>query len=308
MDLSNSLSVLRNTLLLSCACVALGHAAQPKSATQLHEAAPSPLLDCNGLPCVMVTVGRSKPIRLAIDTGNANSFIDEDLAHALRLKPEPILGGDGKAVAGVAKAHAKSVAIGGVVLDDLTVVLGELKSEKMKGLIPDVDGILAYTAFKDRVLTLDFRNNSISVSAAGAGRGADGKPMTHPTFGAKGPPIVATEGFEIGGKPIVVQVDTLYAGSLLIYPTSVDKLGLTKLAGSAQRRHFPFTDGGVDMLEAQGVPETFDGKELLKNAPLYFVTPGVHLPDGLFDGTVGVALMKGHVVTFDFHANSFSIQ
>ena len=47
---------------------------------------------------------------------------------------------------------------------------------------------------------------------------------------------------------------------------------------------------------------------LLANAPLYFATPKVHAPDGMFDGTVGAALFAGHVVIFDFRANRFRLE
>lgn len=46
----------------------------------------------------------------------------------------------------------------------------------------------------------------------------------------------------------------------------------------------------------------------LANAPLYFATPKVHAPDGMFDGTVGAGLFAGHVLTFDFHANRFTMK
>jgi hypothetical protein len=107
---------------------------------------------------------------------------------------------------------------------------------------------------------------------------------------------------------MLAQVDTQFTGSMLIYPTSLDKLGLTSLAKTSKSRRFPFTDGGIDLLESQGVLESFNGTELIKNPSIYFATPGVHLPDGLFDGTVGVQLLKNHRVTFDFHANTLTIR
>src|ERR1700761_3065507 len=124
----------------------------------------SPLLDCSGLPCVMVKAGGSKEIKLAIDTGNANSFFDKATAAALGMESEPIIGGDGKPMEGLAKAHVKSLDFGGVSLEDLVVLVGDLKAEKAKGTVPDVDGTIAYTAFKDRVLTLDYRGNSVTLS------------------------------------------------------------------------------------------------------------------------------------------------
>jgi hypothetical protein len=110
------------------------------------------------------------------------------------------------------------------------------------------------------------------------------------------------------GQHVSVQIDTLYSGTMLIYPTSVAKLGLAAQATSPRVQNFPYTDGGVDMIEGSAIQESFGKKILLANAPLYFATPKVHVPDGMFDGTVGAALFAGHVVNLDFHANRFWLE
>jgi hypothetical protein len=61
------------------------------------------------------------------------------------------------------------------------------------------------------------------------------------------------------------------------------------------------------MIQGRANDESFGNKTLKKNAALYFATPKVHLPDGMFDGTVGGELFVGHSITFDFHANRFWI-
>ena len=104
-----------------------------------------------------------------------------------------------------------------------------------------------------------------------------------------------------------MQIDTLYEGTMLIYPTSVEKLGLAAQQSSAKTRIFHFTDGGVPMIESTAERESFEDKLLRSNAALYFATPKVHLPDGMFEGTVGNELFAGHVLTLDFHANRFRI-
>src|SRR5882762_6841184 len=45
------------------------------------------------------------------------------------------------------------------------------------------------------------------------------------------------------------------------------------------------------------------GKTLLSSGALYFPTPDMHQPDGMFDGTVGSELFDKHRLTLDFHAN-----
>lgn len=108
-------------------------------------------------------------------------------------------------------------------------------------------------------------------------------------------------GFSVNEKPVTAQVDTLFSGTMLIYPTSVEKLGLAEAARTTRKQFFKYTDDGVEMLEAQSKVEGFGERSLVSDAPLYFATPAVHLPDGMFDATVGQALFRHSVLLLDFH-------
>jgi hypothetical protein len=86
---------------------------------------------------------------------------------------------------------------------------------------------------------------------------------------------------------------------MLIYPTSVEKLGLVEEAKSTKKERIKYTDGGVDMMTSVAAAEAFEGRVLAKDATVYFAGPEVHLPDGMFDGTVGHALLEHSVVVLD---------
>ena len=170
--------------------------------------------------------------------------------------------------------------------------------------MPVSDGTLAYTAFKDRVLELDYRRKTVKVSEAlhdPVSCPVFCGTLTTPTFGKKGPPILVATGFSLNSHQITAQIDTLFTGTMLIYPTSVDKLGVTEAAKTTNKDFFKYTDDGVDMLKATASTESFGARALAKDAPLYFATPVVHLPDGMFDGTVGHALFEHSVLTLDLH-------
>ena len=68
------------------------------------------------------------------------------------------------------------------------------------------------------------------------------------------------------------------------------EISLTPESQTSKKQFFKYTDDGVDMLEAQATTESFGDRVLAKPAPLFLATPSVHLPDGLFDATVGHAL------------------
>ncbi len=288
-------------------CILFGTTVSGAQPAALPALAHAKLSMCDGLPCVDGQVA-GKHVRLAFDTGNPNSALNLKAAEALGLKLEAVNGADGKPIAGFQKGTATNVTVGDIVLPKITFLVVDLSSAIGAKTFPDIDGTLAYGAFKDRLVQVDYPASVFSASepltSAFACPGFCGD-IALITFGHRGPPIVTTTGFTVNGKPTVVQVDTMFTGTLLVFPTSVEKLGLTTEAQSKETQYFAFTDEGVDMFRAAANELGFGPKTLATKVPLYFAGPKVHLPDGLFDGTVGADLLTPHKVTFDFHDNKF---
>ena len=264
------------------------------------------MLDCSGLPCVDMTLANGRQLRMLIDTGDAQSILDAGVAKALGLTVEPVTDADGKVIPRYAKTTVTGAKIGDGALGEMKMLVMDLAGPMKKNQMPTADGTLAYTAFKNRVLEMDYPGKRVvfsepltSETACPAIAPARCETLTTPTFGKQGPPILVATGFTMNGKPITAQIDTLYSGTMLIYPTSVEKLGLAEMAKSTKQRMFHYTDGGVGMLEAGPVAEAFEGQTLGKHAPIYFATPDVHLPDGMFDGTVGHELFEHSVLVMD---------
>ena len=269
---------------------------------QMPELRGGAMLDCSGLPCVDVTLHSGKHLKMLIDTGDVSSVLDTKVAKDLGLEVSPVKGGDGKDVPGFGRAVLSGLKVGDAGLGDLKVLVMDLSADIAKDQMPKADGSLAYTAFKDRVLEMDYVGRKVRVSSVLTGEvkcpGQCGE-LTTPTFGKKGPPILVATGFEVNGKAITAQIDSLFSGTMLIYPTSVEKLGLSEEAKSKKVERIKYTDGGVDMMTAVAGAEGFGGKALATDATLYFAGPEVHLPDGMFDGTVGHALLEHSVVVMD---------
>jgi hypothetical protein len=296
------------TLRLLLLCVALIGAHADLATAQEPILATTPMLECSGLPCVDVNISGTAHLKMLIDTGNQTSMLDKATAEKLGLPLKPALGPDGKPYPGYSIATVKNVQLGSIPLGDIKFLVADFQPDIKSGTFPVADGTLTYTAFRDRILQLNYKERVIGVSEVLT---TDTRcpnfygTVTHPTFGKNGPPIVVTTGFNVNGKPVTVQIDTLYTGSMLIYPTSVQKLGLPAQENSAKKRNFPFTDGGVEMIEGRAATESFGTTVLKQDSTLYFATPKVHAPDGMFDGTVGHELFTGHILTFDFHTHRF---
>jgi hypothetical protein len=274
-------------------------------------AAEVPLLDCgSGIPCIEARIGDSKLLRLGIDSGDDPTVIDKDVAEAAGLKStKPMPAG---APAGMFITQIPAIHIGGVTLRDanaLGMSLTEMIAQKQ---MPELAGALSYSAFKDRVLQIDFVNHKVRISEIRT-EAMPCPPATCDkfsliTFGKKGPPVMVADGFTINGKKVTAQIDTMYTGTLLIYTASIDKLGLSDAAKTEKIERFPFTDGGVDMKVAPAEKETFHDLPLGVSSPVvYFPTPDVHEPDGMFDATVGLGLFYGTVLTIDFKGSTLSV-
>ena len=262
------------------------------------------MLDCSGLPCVDLTLATGKRLRLLIDTGNVNSVLDSSTAKELGLPVAPVSGRDGKPLSGYGRTILTGINLGDASLPEVKFLVMDIAGYVKQDRMPAADGTLAYTAFKDRVLELDYRQRTVRFSdpltAPFPCPGYCGT-LTTPTFGKQGPPIVVSTGFSVDHKPVTAQIDTLFSGTMLVYPTSVDKLGLADQAKTTTKQFFKYTDGGVEMIEAHSKAEAFGQRVLAADAPVYFVTPTVHLPDGLFDATVGHALLQRSILSLDFH-------
>ncbi|MGC0773583.1 MAG: hypothetical protein WB543_11660 [Candidatus Acidiferrum sp.] len=305
---------MRRTLLpiFSLAALAILSATQVRAqrAGKVKFAAEVPLVNCDGLPCVEARIGSGPALKMGIDTGNVDSVLDAPYAEAAGLKPIGAL--PAGAPSGIFRTVIPSISVGNVTLTNVGTLAMSLSELISQNQMPHVDGTLSYTAFKDRILQIDFVARKVRISEVLTApvdcAGACDK-ISLINFGEEGPPIVVADGFEINGKKVSAQIDTMYSGTLLVYTASIDKLQLAEEAKTNKSRDFPFTDGGVKMKEAPVKSESFHGVTLSGPAPLvYFPTADVHEPDGLFDATVGIELFYNAALTLNFHEMTVSVE
>lgn len=121
-----------------------------------------PLLDCDGVPCAEAHTPDGKIWKLGIDTGNENSVISAQAAQAAGLRPaKPTPKGW---PAGMFITALPALTIGDATFKDVQFLAMDFSGDIVKGTMPHVDGTLAYTAFKDRYLQLDFAANVLRIS------------------------------------------------------------------------------------------------------------------------------------------------
>jgi hypothetical protein len=268
--------------------------------TQAAPAMTTAMRDCSGAPCVGMSARELNGAQLAIDTGNVRSYLDLDTARRAGLPLQPLTDKAGKPVDGLSQTTLHEVHIAGVNLGDIRFLVADLAKDTSAGHFPAAAGSMAYADIGKRVLRLDYRRHEFSLAESGTGRDcrANCGTLSLPTFGRLGPPVVAATGFTVNGWPLSAQIDTLFTGTLLVYPPAVTRLKLADRQDLPQQ-FFPLTDGGVQLRVGQVTSEGFGQRLLRRQALVYFATSDVHLPDDYFDATVGTALFAGRVLTLD---------
>lgn len=264
-------------------------------ATEIH------FLPCDGMICVAVTLSDGKNHQMLLDTGNVDSWVTVKTAQGLGKTLEPVMNVD-QPIPGIYRIGAETLLLGGVPLSARLLALDDAAT----GARPkNVEGGIAYTAFKDRVVEIDYRRHRLRIGGdaldpAQTPRGT----INLITFGTHGPPVMTIDGLSINGRDFTAQFDTCFTGTMVVYDSAVERLGLRDLRGKS--KFIPYTDGGVTMNQSAFGRLTFGG-EVLAKSPARIYLPGdgknpVHQPDGLFDATVGNDLFSDRVVTLDLKA------
>ncbi|SRR5579884_147600 len=271
-----------------------------------------PLLDCAGLPCIEMSTSSGKTLRLLIDTAEANSYLDIKAAQSLGATLQPLKTEQNTDVSQVQQTTAPGAKIGDLPMGDFPFMVIDTtpQPDKPGEKLPPfpADGALTYTAFHNRMLQIDYAHHLVRLSEP-----LDAPPACPQTcsdlkvghVGNYGPLTLTATGFSVNAEPVDAQIDTLFTGTMLIYPGSVQKLGLKKLAKAKHKEFFPYLQGGVKLAQADGAAEAWQSVPLGQDLPLYFFTSDDHPNAVSYDATVGSGLLSHATAVFDFKGMRF---
>ena len=267
-----------------------------------------PMIDCQGIPCVDMTTGSGKTLRLLIDTGELNSYLTIKAAQNLGTELHALPGGDGAETSAVQQTVVPGAGLGNMPMGEFPfLVVDPTPASDQLGLKPlplPGDGVLTFSAFKDRMLQLDYPRRLVRISepldaAMPCSNECSDLVIRH--FGRFGPATLTSfGGFSVNRRSVDVQIDTVFTGTMLIYPDSVQKLGLQKEAKAKHKELFPFTQGGLKLVRVEDTEAGYYGAAVKRDSPLYFFPSSEPAPSVQFDATVGSGLLSRGVVTFDF--------
>jgi hypothetical protein len=294
-------------MLLGVFALASGTLAAQTAGPVMHEI---PLLSCSGLPCVELT-SNVNVMRVVIDLASRNGYLDINAAKKRGLQLTPLKSPNGSEISDVQQTVVPGAKLGDLPLGDFPFMVLDAASDQKSGKKKDVwfpaDGALAFGSFQNRRVQLDWNKHVLRIS----------EPMDLPLpcprdctdlapqrFGQYGPETLTAKGFEIEGKQVTAQIDTLFTGSMFVYPKAVETLNLENIDRSKHKEEFPFAQGGLRLTRGLSVTYTFHGDALLNDASVYFWSAKDETaPQVSFDATVGTDLLSRALFTFDFKAN-----
>lgn len=241
-------------------------------------------------------------LKLVLDTAEVNQYLDTKAAQSAGLELKPLKGAED---AQLQQTTVPSAKMGELPMGDFPFMVFDTNQAKA-GQKPEpfpADGALTYGAFQNRLLEIDYARKAVRISEPQS----TAQPCPHACsdvvikhVGSYGPATLTADGFAINGQPVVAQIDTLFTGTMLVYPEAVQKLSLKKEAKAKHKELFPFVEGGIRLARFDGAAESFHDVQLGQDAPLYFFTSENAPPAVQFDVTVGSGLLSHAKVSLDF--------
>ncbi|MBD5605703.1 MAG: hypothetical protein IAI48_11535 [Candidatus Eremiobacteraeota bacterium] len=258
-----------------------------------------PFTPSNGYVTFPLTIaGIAKPVVAALNTGFTFSFIDS--------KRWTALGGRHLVPTGNYASTTDALSIGGAPLAPTKIALIDgLDGDDAKlGVTADV--LLGFDAFAGRIVEIDFPHAIVSVraapasAAAAADRGAAA--FTYEQYQPHSPKLLTFDGFTFDGAPIAVQLDTMWTGNAILFPT---KFATAPAFAPANAPARTYEEGALSAVTVKSV--TFSGKPLGTDVVAYVPAGKASIPTTRLAGVVGTGMFANRVVTLDFGAGTIAV-
>jgi hypothetical protein len=240
----------------------------------------------SAVPVVRARAG-ARELVLLIDTGHPESMLSVQAADALGLARTPAPN------AAFARATLSGVTVAQTVLRDHPVLVGDVSSSTAAVGSP-VDGSLGYQAFRDRVVTIDFRNRRLAFPDTLPD--GEATAITWLKFDDASPELVTFDGLMIDGFPATAQLDTSVSKYVIIFTTKLPDVAIDNAPKDPlyTYRGVTLPPGkvgsvrlGVTTLRAPGVVVYGAGAE-------------AHVPTSAIAAVAGSGLFARRAVTLDF--------
>ena len=261
-----------------------------------------------GVILLDVDYGGTRPVKVVLDTGDADSLLDLDAARAIGLPLEvsqmkSFQSGDNAVT--FFKTDPPRARLGAAEFSGAGLIV---MPSTAKNLLDDsgirCEGTLGYECFKGRVVQIDYPERKLRLFNAApkgdphaAAEGAD-LPIQWRQYDSSSPPLITTDQLRIGDHAIPAQIDTCFAHTLILFTTKLPWLE-TLPTSALEAVHYEEATLQPATVPA---PIALGNLSFKTNPAAYLARADAHVPETDIAAVIGNRFFQGGVLTLDFRA------
>lgn len=266
-----------------------------------------------GVILLNVDYGGTRPAKVALDTGDADSLLDLDAARAIGLPLEMKdlkSAGSGEGAVTFYKIEVSRARLGAAEFSGKGLIVMPVAKNLLSDSGIRCEGTLGYEFFKDRVVQIDYPGRKLRLYAAApkgdsraAAEGAD-LPIQWRQYHAQSPQLITTDQLRIGEHTIPAQIDTCFAHSLILFTTKLPWLE-TRPNSAVEAVHYEEAT-----LQPATVPAPISlGNLRFKANPIaYLARSDAHVPETDIAAVIGNRFFEAGVLTLDFRTGRLTAE
>lgn len=267
-----------------------------------------------GVILLDVDYGGTRPAKVVLDTGDADSLLDLDAARAIGLPldvKDLKAAGSGEGAVTFYQVNPSRARLGAAEFSGAGLIV---MPSAAKNLLEDsgirCEGTLGYDFFKDRVVQIDYPAQKLRLYSAaprgdarGAAIGAD-LPIQWRQYHEGSPQLITTDQLHIGDRTIPAQIDTCFAHSLILFVTKLPWVEALARSDVDAVRYEQAT-----LQPARVTASIALGNLSFQTNPVaYLARADAHVPDTDIAAVLGNRFFQNAVLTLDFRTGRLSAE
>lgn len=266
-----------------------------------------------GVIILDVDYGGTRPAKVALDTGDADSLLDLEAARAIGLPLEMKdlkTAGSGEGTVTFYKTDPPRARLGAAEFPGRGLIVMPVAKNLLADSGIRCEGTLGYEFFKDRVVQIDYPGRKLRLyatapkgDARGAAEGAD-LPIQWRQYHAQSPQLITTDQLHIGDHTIPAQIDTCFAHGLILFTTKLPWLETRPTSEVGAVHYEEATLQPATVL----APIALGNLHFKTNPVAYLARSDAHVPETDISAVIGNRFFEAGVLTLDFRAGRLTAE
>lgn len=258
-----------------------------------------------------VDLSGGQVVKLALDTGDDASVLDQEVAKAMKLPfdklPDKVFNiqpGQGPDISTPQVAISKVKIGDGEFLNKNFLVLPIAEDLQKMGVV--CQGTLGYRFFQEKVVQIDYPAHKLRVLPATPPppAGAVVLPMQWKQYLKDGPFLTTTDQLHIGDHSLVAQFDTLFARTLILFTAKLPWLESERIPGLPS----VYYEEGVLRPVYPSAPVSLGDHRYEHAPPAYLADKEARQPETDITAVLGNVFFLKAVVTLDYKKDQMIVE